>query len=44
MVFRLQGERSAMGRFLMELSRYLEGSGTAEIVTFEVGAHLRTRR
>lgn len=37
MVFRLPRGRSAMGRFLAELSRYLEGSGIAEIVKFEVG-------
>ncbi|VVN70375.1 hypothetical protein PS720_00385 [Pseudomonas fluorescens] len=43
-VFRLQGGRSAMGWFLAGLSRYFEGSGTAEIVKFEVGDHLRTRR
>lgn len=43
-VFRLQGERSAMGRFLVVLSRYFEGLGTAEIVKFEVGDHLRNRR
>jgi hypothetical protein len=43
-VFRLQGGRSAMGWFLADLSRYFEGSGTAEIVKFEVGDHLRTRR
>jgi hypothetical protein len=33
-----------MGWFLAELSRYFETSGTAEIVKFEVGDHLRTRR
>ncbi|WP_363808736.1 hypothetical protein [Pseudomonas brassicacearum] len=43
-VFRLQGGRSAMGWFLAELSRYFEGSGTAEIVKFGVGDHLRNRR
>ncbi|VVM45456.1 hypothetical protein PS663_00513 [Pseudomonas fluorescens] len=43
-VFRLQGGRSAMGWFLAELSRHFEGSGTAEIVKFEVGDHLRNRR
>jgi hypothetical protein len=43
-VFRLQGGRPTMGWFLAELSRYFEGSGTAEIVKFEVGDHLRTRR
>ncbi|WP_336604749.1 hypothetical protein [Pseudomonas sp. ADAK13] len=42
-VFRLQGGRSAMGRFLAELSQHFEGSGTAEIVKFEVGDHLRNR-
>lgn len=42
-VFRLQRGRSAMGRFLAELSRYFEGRGTAEIVKFEVGDHLRNR-
>ncbi|CDF93431.1 hypothetical protein BN844_1935 [Pseudomonas sp. SHC52] len=44
MVFRLQRGRSAMDRFLAELSRHFEGSGTAEIVKFEVGDHLRPRR
>jgi hypothetical protein len=43
-VFRLPGGRSAMGRFLAELSRHFERSGTAEIVKFEVGDHLRNRR
>lgn len=43
-VFRLQRGRSAMGWFLAELSRYFESSGTAEIVKFEVGDHLRNRR
>jgi hypothetical protein len=43
-VFRLQGGRSAMTGFLAELSRHFEGSGTAEIVKFEVGGHLRNRR
>lgn len=43
-VFRLQGGRSAMGELLADLSRYFEGSGTADIVKFEVGDHLRTRR
>ncbi|MEF9898120.1 MAG: hypothetical protein RR736_07450 [Pseudomonas sp.] len=43
-IFRLQGGRSAMGWFLAELSRHFEGSGTAEIVKFEVGDHLRNRR
>lgn len=43
-VFRLQRGRSAIGRFLAELSRYFEGSSTAEIVKFEVGDHLRPRR
>ena len=43
-VFRLQGGRSAMGRFLAELSQHFEGSGTVEIVKFEVGDHLRNRR
>jgi len=43
-VFRLQDGRSAMGWFLAELSRYFESSCTAEIVKFEVGDHLRTRR
>ena len=43
-VFRLQGGRSAMGWFLAELSQHFEGSGTAEIVKFEVGYHLRNRR
>ncbi|WP_326489589.1 hypothetical protein [Pseudomonas sp. HN11] len=43
-VFRLQGARSAMGWFLAELSRHFEGSGTAEIVKFEIGDHLRNRR
>ncbi|WP_058545101.1 hypothetical protein [Pseudomonas fluorescens] len=43
-VFRLQHGRSAMGWFLTELCRYFEGSGTAEIVKFEIGDHLRNRR
>lgn len=43
-VFRLQGGRSAMGWFLAELSQHFEGSGTAEIVKFEVGDHLRNQR
>ncbi|MFH6565661.1 hypothetical protein [Pseudomonas kulmbachensis] len=43
-VFRLQGGRSAMAWFLAELSRHFEGSGTVEIVKFEVGDHLRNRR
>lgn len=43
-VFRLQGGRSATGCFLAELSRYFEGSGTAEIVSFEVGDDLHIRR
>ena len=43
-VFRLQGGRSAMGWLLAELSRHFEGSGTAKIVKFEVGDHLRSRR
>ncbi|MFL9673044.1 hypothetical protein [Pseudomonas sp. 2822-17] len=43
-VFRLQGGRSAMVWLLAELSRYFEGSGSVEIVKFEVGDHLRTRR
>lgn len=43
-VFRLQGGRSAMGWFLAELSLHFEGSGTAEVVKFEVGDHLRRRR
>ena len=43
-VFRLQGGRSAMGWFLAELSQHFEGSGTADIVKFEVGDHLRNRR
>lgn len=42
-VFRLQGGRSVMGWFLAELSRHFEGSGTAEVVKFEVGDHLRNR-
>ena len=42
-VFRLQRGHSAMGWFLAELSRHFEGSGTAEIVKFEVGDHLRNR-
>ena len=40
-VFRLRGGRSAMGWLLAELSRHFEGSGTAKIVKFEVGDHLR---
>ncbi|WP_340368589.1 hypothetical protein [Pseudomonas hefeiensis] len=43
-VFCLQGGRSAMGWLLAELSHHFEGSGTAEIVKFEVGDHLRSRR
>ncbi|VVO00101.1 hypothetical protein PS708_02582 [Pseudomonas fluorescens] len=43
-VFRLQGGRSAMGWFLAELTHHFEGSGTAEIVKFKVGNHLRNRR
>ncbi len=43
-VFRLQEGRSAMVWFLAELSQHLEGSGAAEIVKFEVGDHLRSRR
>jgi len=43
-VFRLQGGRSAVGWLLAELSHHVEGSGTAEIVKFEVGDHLRNRR
>lgn len=43
-VFRLQGGRSAMSWFLAELSQHFEDSGTAEIVKFEVGDHLRNRR
>jgi len=43
-VFRLQRGRSAMGWFLAQLSRYFDGSGTAEIVKFAVGDHLRNRR
>lgn len=42
-VFRLQGGRRAMGWFLAELSRHFEGSGSAEIVRFEVGDHLNPR-
>lgn len=43
-VFRVQGGRSAMGWFLAELSRHFEDSGSAEIVKFEVGDHLRNPR
>ena len=43
-LFRLQGGRSAMGWLLAELSHHFECSGTAEIVKFEVGDHLRSRR
>lgn len=43
-VFRLQGGRSAMGWLLAELSRHFGGSGTAEILKFEVGDHLCNRR
>jgi hypothetical protein len=43
-VFRLQGGRPAMGWFLAKLSQHFEGSGTTEIVKFEVGDHLRNRR
>ena len=42
--FRLQGGRSAMLWVLAVLSHHFEGSGTAEIVKFEVGDHLRSRR
>lgn len=42
-VFRLQRGRSAMGRFLAELSRHFESSGSAEIVKFEIGDHLHNR-
>ena len=43
-VFRLQSGSSAMGWLLAELSQHFEGSGTAEIVKFEVGDQLRSRR
>jgi len=43
-VFRLQSGRSAMGWLLAELSRHFEGSGTVEIVKFEVGDHLCNQR
>lgn len=43
-VFCLLGGRAAMGWFLAELSQHFEGSGTAEIVKFEVGDDLRNRR
>jgi hypothetical protein len=43
-VFRLQGGRSAMGGFLAELSNHFDGSGTAELVKFEVGDRLRNQR
>lgn len=43
-VFRLQGGRSVMGWFLAELSQHFEGSGTAEVVEFEIGNHLRGRQ
>ncbi|KKX67473.1 hypothetical protein BSF40_04750 [Pseudomonas sp. ACN5] len=43
-VVRLRGGRSAMGWFLAELSQHFEGSGTAEVVEFEIGDHLRGRR
>lgn len=43
-VFRLQGGRSAMRWFLAELSRHFGGSGTAEVVKFEIGDHLRSPR
>ncbi|ROL68748.1 hypothetical protein BK634_13215 [Pseudomonas chlororaphis] len=43
-VFRLQGGRSATGWFLAELSQHFEGTGTAVIVKFEVGDHLRKQR
>lgn len=43
-VFRLQGGRSTMGWLLAELTRHFEGSGTTEVVKFEVGDHLRNRR
>jgi len=35
-------EYCTMGWFLAELSRHFEGSGTAEIVKFEVGDHCAT--
>ncbi|MFS2198828.1 MULTISPECIES: hypothetical protein [unclassified Pseudomonas] len=44
MVFHLQGGRSVTAWFLAEISRHFEGSGTVEIVKFEVGDLLRTRR
>lgn len=43
-VFHLQDGRLAMGWFLAELSRHFDGLGTAKIVKFEVGDHLRDRR
>nr|WP_314527272.1 hypothetical protein [uncultured Pseudomonas sp.] len=42
-VFRLPSGRSAMGWFIAELSQHFEGSGTAAIVKFEVGDHLRNQ-
>lgn len=43
-VFRLQGGRSAIGWFLGELCKHFDSSGTAEIVKFEIGDHLRDWR
>lgn len=43
-VFRLHGGRSATVWLLAELSQHFEDSRTAEIVKFEVGDHLLSRR
>ncbi|MCS3514463.1 MULTISPECIES: hypothetical protein [Pseudomonas] len=43
-VSRLQGGRSAIGWLLAELSHHFEGSGTAEIVKFEVDDNLYNQR
>ncbi|MBX9410192.1 hypothetical protein K5E40_31600 [Pseudomonas baetica] len=43
-VFRLQDGRPAMGWFLAELCKHIDGSSTAELVKFEMGDHLRDWR
>ena len=35
-MFRLQGEHPTTSEFLLELSQYVENSGTVEIVRFQV--------
>ncbi|CRM57388.1 hypothetical protein [Pseudomonas sp. 25 R 14] len=42
-VFRLPGGRTAVGALLLELSRQVEGSATAEIVKLRVGDPLCNR-